>query len=85
MRNVIQYVRRDILPLPQSSNDVRVAGAPDTYRMTQIALEASQRQQERMLARQTRQAGLSSSAPRKISTPYPSVPSSLTVFNIPVR
>ncbi len=85
MRNVISYVRRDILPLPPSSKDVRVKGAPDTYRMTQIALEANQRQQERMLARQSRQAGLSSSAPRQVKTPYPNVPSSLTVFNIPVR
>lgn len=81
MRDVIRYVRSDILPLPPSSNDVRVKGAPNTYRLTQIALEASQRQQQRMMNRSVNSVAVNSQA-RQIKTPYPR---QMTVFNVPIR
>ena len=81
MRDVIKYVRSDILPLPPSSDDVRVKGAPNTYRLTQIALEATQRQQQRMMNRTVNSVSVNSQ-PRQIKTPYPS---QTTVFNIPIR
>jgi hypothetical protein len=81
MRDVIKYVRSDILPLPPSSNDVRVKGAPNTYRLTQIALEASQRQQQRMMNRSVNSTAVNSQ-PRQVKTPYPN---QMTVFNVPIR
>ncbi len=86
MSNVIRKVQATWLPLPVASQDVRPTMPKDNYRLAQIAIEAAQRQQQRQIDRQGRLGRQASPAGgRQVKTPYPNIPSSLTVFTIPVR
>ncbi len=86
MSNVIRSVKANWLPMPVGSSDTKPGKTPDTYRLAQMAIEATQRQQQRQIDRQGRLGRQAApTGGRTIKTPYPNIPSSLTVFTIPVR
>lgn len=86
MSDVIRAVKASWLPLPTEAFDERPKLPKDNYHLAQIAIEASQRLQQRQIDRQIRLGNQASPVVNEpVRTPYPSVPSSITAFTIPVR
>lgn len=85
MSNVIRAVKSSWLPMPTDSLDVRPKMPRDTYRLSQIAIEAAQRMQQRQLDRTVRAGNINSTPAAQAVQPIRLASPSNFIINLPVR